>query len=32
MLTISATVLALDVLHRASVRLLTPWRRNEKTP
>lgn len=30
MLTISATVLALDVLHRASVRLLTPWRRNEK--
>jgi taurine transport system permease protein len=32
MLTISATVLALDTLHRASVRLLTPWRRNEKTP
>ena len=30
MLTISATVLALDVMHRASVRLLTPWRRNEK--
>jgi taurine transport system permease protein len=31
MLTISASVLALDILHRAATRLLTPWRRNERT-
>jgi taurine transport system permease protein len=30
MLTISLSVLVLDVAHRAVARLLTPWRRSEQ--